>query len=187
MMSLSQWHSVKNVPIGWVFCLSEPSSVKLIIKYIFVYVSTGKPRKDGPYLFHQCLLCHICSAQWLLSVLWHLKEELNWRASRNAICVLCCLTYQKENWQFNTDSLLDLSSGAERIQLFYLALRLPSKWMHLNGEATHTGVCGEGRETGKNHTQLKKENCICTRLSLWNDLRLPWTPFFFYYTHSNIC
>lgn len=30
---------------------SEQSLAKLITKYIFIYVSTGKPRRDGPYFF----------------------------------------------------------------------------------------------------------------------------------------
>lgn len=91
--------------------------------------------------------------------------------SGNAICVLCCLTHHKENWQ------LDLSSRAERIQIFFGTLRVPAKWMHFNGEVTHSRVGGEGRETGKYCAAEEKKICICSWLSLWNYHRMPWPLF----------
>lgn len=48
----------------------------------------------------------------------------------------------------------------EYVSFFYI-LKVPSEWLHINGEGTHTRVGGEGREKG-NIMQLKKEISICS-------------------------
>lgn len=115
-------------------------------------------------------MCHICSAQWLLSVLWHLKEDLK-RVEMQF--VFCAASHIRKK----TGSLT-LAVEQKEYNSFFCTLRVPAKWMHFNGEVTHSRVGEEGRGgKQRNIVQLnKKKNSVFGPDSLF-EIIMPWPLF----------
>lgn len=114
-------------------------------------------------------MCHICSAQWLLSVSWHLKQDLKRVEMQFVFCAASHITKKAGS--------LTLAVEQKEYNSFFCSLRVPAKWMHLNGEVAHSRAGGKGSETEVLCSWREKKVRVCSWLSLWNYHRMAWPLF----------